>query len=366
MGALRRRRVQVSPPAVAGIDRHTAAMRIGVVGYGMGGRVFHAPFVQAAEGLELAGVVTRSPQRRAEVAADLPGVPTFDSLATLLDSGVDAVTITTPPETRRELVLEAAERGVAIVADKPFAPSAQAARELVSEVERLGAPLAIFHNRRWDTDVRTLKGLLDAGELGTPWRVESRFDLDEPSTLDPGPTGGLLRDLGTHLADQLIWLFGPVDQVYAKLDWIDLPEGRTDAGFSVVLRHTSGVSSTMRASKANRLVARELRVYGSAGSYESHMSDVQAQAVFAGRRPVDEGEAWGYEAEKRWGVLRTAAGARHVPSARGAYQDFYTQFARAARGDGPMPVTGADAIRTLEVLDAARQSALEGRAVSVG
>ena len=137
MGALRRRRVQVSPPAVAGIDRHTAAMRIGVVGYGMGGRVFHAPFVQAAEGLELAGVVTRSPQRRAEVAADLPGVPTFDSLATLLDSGVDAVTITTPPETRRELVLEAAERGVAIVADDPAEAPRLAVAAVVMAAKRV-------------------------------------------------------------------------------------------------------------------------------------------------------------------------------------------------------------------------------------
>ncbi|MHA6513621.1 Gfo/Idh/MocA family protein [Tessaracoccus sp. Z1128] len=341
-------------------------MKIGVVGYGMGGRIFHAPFIQAADGVELAGVVTRSATRRAEAAADLPGVPVLDSLTALLDSGVDAVTITTPPETRRELVLEAARRGVAIVADKPFAPSAQDARDLVAEVERLGSPLAVFHNRRWDTDIRTLKAVLDRGAVGAPWRVESRFDLDEPGTLDPGPSGGLLRDLGTHLADQLLWLFGPVRQVYAHLDWVDLPEGRTDAGFSVVLRHASGVSSTMRASKANHLVARELRVYGSEGSYESQMSDVQAQAVFAGRRPVDEGQRWGYETEERWGVLRTAAGERRMPSERGAYQDFYSQFARAAAGDGPMPVTGADAIRTLEVLDAARQSAVEGRSVDIG
>ncbi|VEP40079.1 scyllo-inositol 2-dehydrogenase (NADP(+)) [Tessaracoccus lapidicaptus] len=342
-----------------------ALMRIGVVGYGMGGRIFHAPFIQAADGLELAGIVTRSATRRAEAAADLPGVPVFDSLTALLDSGVDAVTITTPPETRRELVLEAARRGVAIVADKPFAPSAQDARDLVAEVERLGSPLSVFHNRRWDTDIRTLKAVLDGGAVGTPWRVESRFDLDEPGTLDPGPSGGLLRDLGTHLADQLLWLFGPVRQVYAHLDWVDLPEGRTDAGFSVVLRHSSGVSSTMRASKVNHVVARELRVYGSAGSYESRMSDVQAQAVFAGRRPADEGDRWGYEQRERWGVLRTADGDSEVPSQRGAYQDFYAAFARAVAGTGPMPVTGEDAVRLLEVLDAARTSALEGRAVDL-
>ncbi len=153
-------------------------------------------------------MVTRNPQRQAEVTREL-GVPTFDSLGALLDAGVEAVTITTPPETRRELVLEAIDRGIPVVADKPFAPSAADGRAVVATAEAAGVPLAVFHNRRWDTDVRTLRAVLDAGELGQPWRAESRFDLAEPDTLDPGPTGGLLRDLGTHLVDQHLWLFGP-------------------------------------------------------------------------------------------------------------------------------------------------------------
>ena len=171
-------------------------------------------------GVELVGVVTRSPGRRAQVEADLPGVPVHDSLGDLIAAGVDAVTITTPPETRRALVLEAIAGGVAVIADKPFAPSADGGRELAEAALDAGVALSVFHNRRWDADIRTLAAVIGSGELGELWRVESRFDLDEPGGLNPGPYGGLLRDLGAHLVDQLLWLLGPARTVHAQLDWM--------------------------------------------------------------------------------------------------------------------------------------------------
>jgi predicted dehydrogenase len=195
-------------------------MRLGLVGYGVGGRYFHAPFVAAAEGVELVGVVTRSPQRRAELATDHPGVPVFDSLSHLLAFGVDVVTITTPPQTRRELVLEALAGGVHVIADKPFAPSAQAGRELVRAAEEAGLVLSVFHNRRWDADIRTLAAVLQ-GQVGEPWRIESRFGLDEPATLESGPHGGLLRDLGGHLVDQALFLsVRPAASTPSSTSWI--------------------------------------------------------------------------------------------------------------------------------------------------
>jgi predicted dehydrogenase len=341
-------------------------MRLGLVGYGVGGRYFHAPFIVAAPGVQLAGVVTRSAERRAELAGDYPGVPAYDSLGDLLAAGVDAVTISTPPRTRRELVLQAVAAGVAVIADKPFAPRADAGRELVAAASVAGVPLSVFHNRRWDADVRTVAGILAREDLGEIWRVESRFDLDQASTLEAGPDGGLLRDLGSHLVDQLVWLLGPVDRVYAELDWVDLPDGRTDCGFSVLLGHASGVRSRAGSTKLNRLDEREWRVYGSAGSYLARGTDVQAQAIFAGQRPADLGDAWGYEAPERWGLLSTAAGKVPVPSERGAYQNYYAQFATALRGAGDFPVPAAEAIHTLEVLDAARSSALSGQVVTPG
>ncbi|GAA4678351.1 Gfo/Idh/MocA family oxidoreductase [Frondihabitans cladoniiphilus] len=335
-------------------------MRLGIVGYGAGGRYFHAPFVQAADGVELVGIVARSADKKAQVEAELPGVPTFDSLTDLLAAGVDAVTITTPPQTRHDLVLEAIAAGVHVVADKPFAPTAAAAAELADAADEAGVVLGVYHNRRFDTDIRTLAAVVAGGELGDLWRFYSRFDLDEPGSIEAGPDGGLLRDMGTHVVDQAIWLLGDVAEVSAELDWIDLPEGRTDAGFAITLRHTSGVTSYVSSSKANHVAARQLLVYGSGGSYESNGTDVQAAQIFSGRRPAADKDGWGYEDESRWGVLRTAAGDKPVPSEQGAYFEFYEQFAAAVRGEGPVPSDARAGVRTLAVLDAARRSAEQG------
>ena len=340
-------------------------IRLGLVGYGVGGRYFHAPFIQAADGVDLVGVVTRSPERRRILASDFPDLPVYDDLEKLLEAGVDAVTITTPPETRRQLVLQALAAGAHVVADKPFAPTAEGGRELDRAAEQAGLALNVFHNRRFDSDIRTLAGVLKSGVIGDLWRVESRMDQDSTATLEAGPTGGLLRDLGSHLVDQMLWLLGPAHRVYADLEWIDLPAGTTDAGFTITITHTSGVRSHLSSTKVNHIDQRELRAYGSHGSYVADGTDVQAQAIFAGQRPVDLGYAWGYEAESRWGTVNTAGGSHPVPSEQGAYQDYYTQFAAALAGTAPFPVPAGEAIHTLEVLDAARLSATEHRVVSL-
>lgn len=336
-------------------------MRLGLVGYGNGGRFFHAPFIEAADDVDLVGVVARSERTRAAVREDLPDAAIHGSLTEMLASGVDAVTITTPPQTREQLVLEAIEAGVHVVADKPFAPTAEAGQAMVDAAERAGVILSVFHNRRFDADVRTVRSVLDGERLGRLQRVHSRFDLDQPEQLEAGPEGGLLRDLGTHLVDQMMWLLGPVTAVSAQLDEVELPEGRTDASFVLSLRHRSGPVSYVSSTKLNHLQERELLVYGAGGSYVARSSDVQAEAIFAGQRPAADKAAWGYEAPERWGVLRTESGAQRIPSEQGAYFEFYEQFARACAGTGPAPSPGAEGVAVLAVLDAARRSALSGQ-----
>jgi predicted dehydrogenase len=338
-------------------------MRIGLIGYGTGGRFFHAPFIEAADGTELVGVVTRSERRRAELHGDYPHIPVFDTPADLYAKGVDAVTITTPPETRRDLVLEALAAGVHVVADKPFAPDARAGRELADAAKSADRVLSVFHNRRWDTDIRTLAAVLGTGELGELWRIESRFELDQPDLLEGGPQGGLLRDLGAHLVDQAIWLLGPVQSVHADLDWVNRTGHDLDCRFAITLFHRSGVRSYLSSSKLNHMRVRELRAFGSHGGYWSNGTDVQAEAVFAGHRPVDNQASWGYEREDLWGTLSTDSEERRVPSAQGAYQDFYTRFAAAVRDNQPPPVTADEAIHVLEVLDAARLSGTDHRVI---
>jgi predicted dehydrogenase len=339
------------------------SIRIGLVGYGQGGRYFHAPYIEAAQGCELAGVVARHPDRAALVRAELPHVRLFSSLSELIDGGMDAVVVSTPPPTHRELTLAAIARGINVVVDKPFAPTAAIAEELVAAAESAGVVLSVFQNRRWDTDIVTLRGVLTSGELGRPWRFDSRFDLDEPLTLEVGPSGGLLRDVGSHLADQALFLFGPAEYVHAELDWLELPDGVTDAGFVVTIRHTNGVHSHISSTKVNHLRSRELRLLGERGSYESSFADVQAQAVFSGARPASDRAAWGYEKPERWGRLHTSSGTMNVPSAQGDYTAFYELFAAAIEHQAEPPVPGRDAVATARVLDAARLSATEQRTI---
>jgi predicted dehydrogenase len=318
--------------------------------------LFHAPFIDAATGIELAGVVTRSPTRQRELRSDFPDVPCFESVAELLASGIESVTITTPPQTRRELVLQAIEAGLHVVADKPFAPEADTAFELVEAARAADVILSVFHNRRYDADVRTLRSVFDAGSLGKIWRLHSRFDLNLPDTLDGGVAGGLLRDTGAHLVDQALWLLGDVSSVSATLDWVERAGERIDAGFVVTLRHTSGAISYLSSSKLNRVTARTLLAYGEFGSYEASGTDVQFADLLLGKRPQDDRAAWGFEDESNWGFLRDGEGTHAVPSEQGAYFHFYERFAAAVRGLATPPTPGTEAIRTLEILDAARLS----------
>ncbi|WP_159699429.1 Gfo/Idh/MocA family oxidoreductase [Arthrobacter sp. 18067] len=340
-------------------------MRIGIVGYGAGGRYFHAPFIEAAEDVELVGIVARSESTRAAVESDFPGMPTYSSLGELLAAGVDVVTITTPPHTRHDLVMEAINSGVHVVADKPFGPTAVAAGQLAEAANNAGVILNVFHNRRRDADILTLAKVLASGEMGVLWRVHSIMDQDDANSLEVGATGGLLRDLGTHLVDQMLWLLGPATHVHATLDWTERFGERTDCGFFITMTHASGVVSTVSASKLNHSTTRELRAYGSEGSYIAAASDVQANALMAGRRPVADSESWGIDAPEYWGTLSRKDHRETVPSAQGNYTGFYTEFARAVRGEGPEPVPASEGIRTLEVLDAARRSALENMVVAL-
>lgn len=340
-------------------------MRIGLVGYGTGGKNFHAPYISVVPELELVGIVARAATTVAQAKADHPEVPIYPSLTAMLAAGVDIVTITTPPETRRELVLEAIEAGVAVIADKPFAPNAQSGRELAAAAKAKGVVLGVYHNRRYDADVQTVRQMLQQHKLGKLWRLHNRMDLDDPTTLEGGPTGGLLRDIGSHLVDQTLWLLGPVKTVYAQMDFVERPEGLTDASFVITLVHQSGVHSHLSSSKLNHIFTREFRVYGDAGCYLSSGTDVQAQAIFSGKRPADDLAGWGYEQPEHWGTLHTAAGDERVPSAQGRYYEYYQAFARAVREGGPPPVTTEQAIQTLDVLDAAFISAREGRMVTL-
>src|SRR5690348_2812757 len=213
--------------------------RIGLAGYGFGGRIFHAPLIASAPGVELAGVVTRSPQRRAELERDHPGTPAFDSLADLAAAGADAVAISTPAGTHLPLMLEALELGLAVVSDKPFALDAAQAREAVAAAAAADAVLSVYQNRRWDSDFLTVRRLLEDGSLGEVTLFESTFERYSPDEPVPAAGAGILRDFGAHLVDQALVLFGPVARVYGELGG----GGELEERFFAVLEHQGGMTS---------------------------------------------------------------------------------------------------------------------------
>ena len=286
-------------------------------------------------------MVTRSPERRTELAADFPDVPAYDSLTDLLAGrGRRGDHHDPAPDPSSNWCWRPSPRACRRSRTSRSHPTSRAAVSSSRRRKTQGVALNVFHNRRWDADIRTLAALLKSGELGELWGVESRMDQENAATLEIGPDAGLLRDLGSHLVDQVLWLLGPAQTVYAELDHIEPEGGRTDCRFTVSITHVDGVRSRVSASKVNHIEDRELRAYGSAGSYVAHSTDVQAQAVFAGRRPLDDGDAWGYEAPERWGTLHTAAGSAKVPSEQGAYQDsLHAVRRRGARG-GRVPGAG--------------------------
>ena len=216
-------------------------VRIGLVGYGRGGRFFHAPLIEQAPECVLAGVVTRSPQRRDELDKDHPGTRTRD-LTGLADAGVDAVVITTPLDTHEPLVREAITLRLPVVSDKPFTPDAASARDLVAAAERAEVLLSVYQNRRWDADFLTVRKLVEAGELGEVVTFESRMEQYSPAGQFSLTGGGVLRDFGSHIVDQALRLFGPAASVYAQTHVVR-EQHNFDDRFFLSLRHHNGVIS---------------------------------------------------------------------------------------------------------------------------
>jgi predicted dehydrogenase len=345
-----------------------APLRIGLVGYGFGGRRFHAPLLSAAagSGCELAAVVTRSPARRAELAADRPGVPAVASLAELAAAGVDAVVVSTPLPTHAALVGEAIELGLPVVCDKPFTADGASARATVELAERAGVGLSVYQNRRWDADFLTVAKVLagGGGELGEVARFESRLEQPAHPAGLPTSGGGALLDLGSHAVDQAMILFGAVRAVYAEVHLAPELDG-VDDRFFVSLAHLGGTRSHLWGSWSwqGEPMAR-FRVVGQAATYAAPSDDGQTARTLAGRAPGAGGD-WGTVEQANWGAVHRAGVREPVPAERGDWGAFYAGLAAAVRGGAPMPVDPWDAVAAIEVLDAASASAASGAVVAL-
>ncbi len=348
-----------------------ADLRVAIIGYGLAGRVFHAPLIAATRGLAVASVVTSSPERQAQVARDHPQARTLSSADRLWErDDHDLVVIATPNGTHAALASAAIDHGLPAVVDKPLAVTASRAEQLVAHAQRAGVLLTVFQNRRWDSDHLTLRRLLQGGHLGDVIRYESRFERWRPSpkpgswreTLPADEGGGLLLDLGSHLVDQALTLFGAVTHVYAEVDARrGLP---ADDDVFIALRHASGTVSHLRASAVTGAPGPRLRVLGSEAAFVLTRLDSQEDRLRDGARP-DTVPDWGVEPEAHRGRLATGDASVPVPGERGDWARFYALLAVALRDGGPAPVDPGDAVAVLRVLEQARQSALTETTVSV-
>jgi scyllo-inositol 2-dehydrogenase (NADP+) len=333
-------------------------VRVALIGFGLGGAAFHAPLIACTPGMRLATIVTRNAQRRDQAAREHPRATVVDSVQAVWNrpQDHDVVVVTTSNDAHASLAMEALRAGLPVVVDKPFAVHAAQAREVIAEARRRNLLLTVYHNRRWDGELLTLKRLLAEDALGDVLRFESRLERWRPQLKGgwreqgaPELGGGLLYDLGTHLIDQALHLFGPVTHVYAELDR-RRPGIEVDDDVFLALTHASGVRSHLSASSVSAQPLPRMRVLGSRAAYLKVHGDVQEAALRSGARPDKPG--WGEEPREHWGLLGVGDDAVPVRSEPGAYQDFYAGVIAALRNGAPPPVDPQDAIAGLEIIEA--------------
>ncbi|MFG2824884.1 Gfo/Idh/MocA family oxidoreductase [Kitasatospora sp. NPDC048365] len=348
-------------------------LNVGLIGYGIAGAVFHAPLISTTPGLRLAAVVTSDPARREQAARSHPQaalLPDADALwAAAPELGLDLVVVASPNRTHIPLATAALEAGLPVVVDKPLAATSAEAEKLAALAAERGLLLSVFQNRRWDGDFRTVRQLIASGRLGRVNRFESRFERWRPELSgawrelgDPAEAGGLLFDLGSHLVDQALQLFGPATRVYAELDARRTGAATDDDSF-VALTHADGTRSHLWMSATAGDLGPRFRVLGSQGAYVTHGLDGQEDALRRGRTPADPD--WGVFPRERWGSLRAGDTVEPVATLPGTYQDYYAGLVEALHGRGPVPVAAGDAVEALRVLEAAQRSARDGTAVTL-
>jgi scyllo-inositol 2-dehydrogenase (NADP+) len=346
------------------------ARRVVLFGFGVGGRFFHAPFIASTPGLALAAIVTNDPTRADLARADHPEaeVLTVDQALARLDT-FDLVVVSTVNRSHVPLGLAALSAGRDVVIDKPIAVDRRSAEGLAEAADRAGRWVVPYHSRRWDGDFRTVRTVIAEGRVGTVHRFESRFERWRPvpkggwrESVDPGDGGGLLLDLGSHLVDQAMDLFGPVETVYAEVR--SVRPGVPDDDVFVALTHRSGTASHLWASAVAADLGPRFRVLGATGSYSCTGMDLQESWLYAGARPAtSEPGAWGAYPQEQWGSVGALGDRTVVPTVNGDIGGFWRELVVALDRRVLPPVTAADGVRCLAVLDAARESAESGRVV---
>jgi len=334
-------------------------VRTALIGYGYAGKTIHAPLIRAAKGLELSLVASSRPD---DVRADLPDIRVMsDYDAAIKDPDIDLVVIATPNDTHAPLAHQALDAGKAVVIDKPFALSVAEGESVIAHAERVKKLISVFHCRRWDSNHLTFKALRPY--LGDLYQVVIRFDRWRPVVRDrwrerAGPGSGIWFDLGSHLADQSLNLFGWPDWIEADITG-QRPGAQTDDYFHATLAY-GPLRVILHASMLTTIDGPAIEVQGANGGWAKYGLDTQEDMLKAGRTPGDAG--WGEDTQASQLLLHDGT-APELTAVPGNYLGYYEAIADAVRNGAPNPVPAGDALQVMRLLEAGFLSAREGRRI---
>lgn len=343
-------------------------IKTALLSYGMSGKVFHAPFLELHPGFELLGSWERTKKL---IQLDYPAVTSYPTLEAILESDADLVVVNTPVGTHFEFAKQVLQASKHAIVEKAFTTTVAEAKELAAIAEAKGVKLAVFQNRRWDSDFKTVKQVLGEGVLGEIVEAEFHFDRYNPvlsakqhkETVNAG--AGILKDLGPHLIDQALYLFGFPKAVYADIcttrahslvdDWID-----------IVLYYP-----TLRVRlKAGFFVRESIPAYvlhGTKGSFLKQRGDVQEEELKVGKKP--NVADWGTEPTDKEGLLHTevngAIVCKNIPTLQGNYYDFFEGIYHTIVEDITAPITALEGIQVMQLIEAAIQSSAEKKVIDL-
>ena len=337
--------------------------------FGMSGYVFHAPFIEVHPAFNLYGVWERT---KNNAQAKYPNIKTFRTLEEMLaDQNIELVVVNTPSVTHYDFAKQAINSGKNVVVEKPFTATVEQAEELILLAKEKNVALSVYHNRRYDSDFKTVKKILDEGWLGNIVEAEIHYDRYDPGLSYklhkeiPTAAVGSIYDLGSHLIDQALVLFGMPNAVFADLDTYR-PNSKVGDYFDIKLFY-----STHRVILKSSYYVREALpgniMNGTKGTFIKSKADIQEAELQAGKIPGSKD--WGAEPDKEKGLLHTEKDGKiireQVPTLNGDYMEYYEGIYQALRNNGLVPVTGTEGMDVIRVIETALKSNREKKVIDL-